>query len=203
MKPSASAAAMAVMLAMLSPLALASDEAKTTLGLTPVVDDPVYAGEDMARLVQLDNGVVVQGADVMTPDGYTSGFRLTAGYSPYRLPRFDLGAELTYRASDEVPLTLGSENLLMNTTSIGGSLVAGVRLGRLGLYAKTGVAEWDGDTLERHEDSGLATAGTSRIQGFGAHFDLSRVTGRLEFEEIDAPSMEHLNLITASLHIPF
>ncbi|SDI79243.1 hypothetical protein [Billgrantia gudaonensis] len=202
MKTGFSAATLAVALALLSPLA-AADEASPSLSLTPVVEDPVYTSEDMARLAQLDNGIIVQGADLDTPDGYTSGFRLTAGYSPYRLPQFDLGAELTYRTSDEVPLSMAGESLLMNTTSVGGSLVAGVRLGHLGLYAKTGFAEWNGDPLEPGESARLATAGTSRVNGFGARLDFPSVSGQLEFEEIDAPSMQHLNQLTASLHIPF
>ncbi|TFH85437.1 hypothetical protein EQG41_17235 [Billgrantia azerbaijanica] len=199
MKSGSSAAALAVVLTVMSPL-LAADEHQ--LELAPVTYDPVYAGE-MTRLAQLDNGVVVQGADVTTPDGYTSGFRLTAGYSPYGLPQLDIGAEFTYRASDEVPLSTGDRHLLINTTAFGGSLVAGVRMGGLGLYAKTGYADWDGDPLSRSEDPGLDTTGTSRIQGFGARFEFSRMSGRLEFEEIDAPSLAHLNLLTASVHIPF
>ncbi len=202
MKTGCSAATLALALVLLSPMAAAGD-ASTALSLTPTVKEPVYASEDMARLAQLGNGVVVQGTDLNTADGYTSGFRLTAGYSSYRLPHFDLGAELTYRASDEVPLAMAGENLLMNTTSVGGSLVAGVRLGHLGLYAKTGFAEWDGDPLERGESAGLATAGTSRVHGFGARLDFASISGRVEFEEIEAQSMEHLNQLTASLHIPF
>lgn len=202
MKPGSSTAILAVVLALLSPL-LAADDHEPMLRLTPVAYDPVYAGA-MTPLAQLDNGVVIQGTDVVTPDGYTSGFRLTAGYSPDHLPRFDIGAELTYRASDEVPLSRGSESLLINTTAVGGSLVAGVRLGRLGLYAKTGYADWDGDPLSRSEETALTTtAGTSRIQGFGARLEFARVSSRLEFEEVDAPSLEHLNLLTASVHIPF
>jgi len=194
--------AAAVLVAMLAVVTSVQATEEHQLDLVPVTYDPVYAGE-MTRLAQLDNGVVVQGADVTTPDGYTSGFRVTAGYSPYSLPRLDIGAEFTYRASDEVPLALGDDSLLINTTALGGSLVAGVRMGRLGLYAKTGYADWDGDPLSRSDEAGLDTAGTSRIRGFGARLEFSGLSGRLEFEEIDAPSLEHLNLVTASVHILF
>src|SRR5690554_8093915 len=71
-------------------------------------ETPSYAGKD-ADLMRLDNGVVIEGHDIETPDGFTSGFRLIAGYSPFRLPRLDLAAEISYRESDEVPTRLRSE----------------------------------------------------------------------------------------------
>ncbi|WP_262489000.1 hypothetical protein [Halomonas sp. ANAO-440] len=151
----------------------------------------------------LDNGVVLEGRGLETPDGYTSGFRLTAGFSPLNMPRLDLGAEFSYRESDEVPTHLGDQPMILNTTSLGGSLVAGVRLGQLGLYAKSGFTEWEGDPVTRSDDMLFATAGTARVHGFGARLQHNRLISRLEFEEFDAPSMAHMNLITASIHYPF
>ncbi|WP_235588958.1 hypothetical protein [Halomonas chromatireducens] len=151
----------------------------------------------------LDNGVVLEGQGLETPDGYTSGFRLTAGFSPLNMPRLDLGAEFSYRESDEVPTHLGDQPMILNTTSLGGSLVAGVRLGQLGLYAKSGFTEWEGDPVTHSDDTLFATAGTARVQGFGARLQHNRLISRLEFEEFDAPSMAHMNLITASIHYPF
>ncbi|MCE8032290.1 hypothetical protein EKK97_08980 [Billgrantia tianxiuensis] len=163
---------------------------------------PSYAGKT-SDLMYLDNGLVLEGGDLQTPDGYTSGFRFTAGFSPVNLPRLDLGAEFTYRESDEVPTRHADQALLVNTTTLGGSLMAGVRLGQFGLYAKSGFAEWEGDPVTQSEPLYMATTGTARIQGFGARLQHNRLVSRLEFEEIDAPSMAHLNLITASLHYAF
>ena len=206
MKPGITAAAtLAVTLALAAPNALASDATATladTLAQSGELDAPAYAG-DSAELLPLDNGVLLQGNSVSTPDGFTSGFRVVAGYRPLTLPRLDLGAEISYRASDEVPSAYSGESLILNTTSIGGSLIAGVRLGQFGLYAKTGYADWAGDPVSRGDGRHMATAGTSRIQGFGARLQLNRAVSRLEFEEIDAPSMAHLNLLTASVHFPF
>ncbi len=161
---------------------------------------PAFAGKN-SDLMQLDNGMVVEGRDIETPDGYTSGFRLIAGYSPLRLPRLDLAAEFSYRQSDEVPTRMGEEQLLINSVSLGGSLMAGVRLGRLGLYAKSGMAGWEGDAVIPRD--AFNTAGTTRVTGLGARMEFNRLVSRLEFEEFDAPDMAHLNLFTASLHIPF
>ena len=161
---------------------------------------PSFAGQG-GDLMRFDNGVVLEGRDIETPDGYTSGFRLIAGYSPFRLPRLDLAAELSYRESDEVPARLGDQQLLLNSVSIGGSLMAGVRIGRLGLYAKSGVAGWEGDAVIPRD--ALNTAGTTRVTGLGARLQFDRVVSRLELEEFDTPDMAHLNLLTASLHIPF
>lgn len=186
------------------PLAIALATSLILFSPPPLADDetPSYAGK-ATDLMHLDNGVILEGRDLETPDGYTSGFRLTAGYSPFALPRLDLGAEFTYRESDEVPTRLGDQPLILNTTSLGGSLVAGVRLGQLGLYAKSGFAEWEGDPVSRPDPFAMPTTGTARVQGFGARLQVNRLVSRLEFEEIDAPSMAHLNLITASLHYPF
>ncbi|WP_240936134.1 hypothetical protein [Billgrantia bachuensis] len=168
----------------------------------PSLNRPSYASRT-SDLIYLDNGVVLEGGDLETIDGYTSGFRLTAGFSPVNLPQLDLGAEFTYRESDEVPTRYSDQALLVNTTTLGGSLVAGVRMGQLGFYAKSGFAEWEGDPVTQSEPLYMATTGTARIQGFGARLQHNRLVSRLEFEEIDAPSMAHLNLITASLHFAF
>jgi len=188
MKPGPTLAALVAGLAIASsPLAAADDT-------------PAYAGQN-TDLMHLDNGVVVDGRDIETPDGYTSGFRLIAGFNPLRLPRLDLGAEFSYRESDEVPTRLGDQQMLLNTVSLGGSLVAGVRLGHLGLYAKSGLVGWEGDPVMPGQD--IARSGTTRVQGLGARLQFDRLVSRLEFEEFDAPDMAHLNLLTASVHIPF
>lgn len=165
-------------------------------------DTPSYAGKT-SSLMRLENGMVLEGRDYHTPDGHTSGFRFTAGFSPKRLPRLDLGAQLTYRDSDEVPTRIGNQPMLLDTTSLGGSLVAGIRLGHLGFFARSGFAEWEGDAVTRPGPYAMDNGGTARVSGFGARLELDRLVSRLEFEEIDAPSMEHLNMVTASLHYAF
>ncbi|MEQ5801884.1 hypothetical protein [Halomonas sp. H10-9-1] len=163
-------------------------------------DSPAYVGHT-EDIVRLDNGVIIDGQDIETPDGYTSGFRLIAGFSPFQLPRLDLAAEFSYRESDEVPTRLGDQQMLVNTVSLGGSLVAGVRLGHFGLYAKSGLVGWEGDAVIPRGD--FEEAGTTRVQGFGARLQFPGFTSRLEIEEYDAPDMAHLNLLTASINIPF
>ncbi|MCE8015610.1 hypothetical protein HOP62_05895 [Halomonas sp. MCCC 1A17488] len=179
----------------------ASRDLLASLTFSPL-NRPSYASRT-SDLMYLDNGVVLEGGDLETLDGHTSGFRVTAGFSPADLPHLDLGAEFTYRESDEVPTRYADQAMLVNTTTLGGSLVAGVRMGRFGLYAKSGFAEWEGDPVTQGEPLYAAANGTARIQGFGARLQHNRLVSRLEFEEIDAPSMAHLNLITASLHYAF
>lgn len=184
-----------------TPYTEASPDLLAAVSMTRL-EAPSYAGRN-SDLMYLDNGVVLEGGDFETPDGYTSGFRLTAGFSPLGMPLLDLGAEFTYRESEEVPTRQAERSSLIDTTTMGGSLVAGVRLGQLGVYAKSGFAEWEGDTVSQSGPLDDATAGTARIQGFGARLQHKRLVSRLEFEEIDAPSMAHLNLITASIHYAF
>lgn len=163
---------------------------------------PAYVAQ-ASDLMHLDNGVMIEGQDIETQDGYTSGFRLTAGFSPWRLPLLDLGAEISYRESDEVPTRFGGQALILDTTSLGGSLIAGLRLGQWGLYAKSGFAEWEGDPIIPNDALALDTGGTARVQGFGVRLQFNGLVSRVEYEEFDAPSMAHLNLVTASVHIPF
>ncbi|QFU02155.1 hypothetical protein FIU83_10930 [Halomonas sp. THAF5a] len=164
-------------------------------------DMPAYGGIAQP-LMRLDNGLLVQGDDVVTPDGATSGFRLTAGFTPHGLPRLDLGAEVSYQRSDDVPIASEEGSRLHDTTSLGGSLMAGVRVGALGLYAKAGLAEWQGAPVGA-DDRAEISRGTAQIRGFGARLQFRQVVSRLEFEQIDDPAMEHLNLMTASIHLPF
>jgi hypothetical protein len=183
--------------------ALAALLACLAIAAAPLVaadETPSFAGQN-SDLMHLDNGLVIEGRDIETPDGYTSGFRVIAGFTPLRLPRLDLGAEFSYRESDEVPTRMGEHNLLVNSISLGGSLVAGVRFGQLGLYVKSGIAGWEGDAIIPRD--AMNTAGTTRVTGLGARLHFNHLVGRLEFEEFNAPDMAHHNLLSASLHFPF
>ncbi|WP_404470757.1 hypothetical protein LG301_09050 [Vreelandella venusta] len=152
-----------------------------------------------SELITLANGLVLEGSDLNSLDTYTTGFRLTAGFSPERLPRLDIGAEIAYRESEEVPISNGVSPLIMDTLSLGGALVAGVRMGAFSIYAKSGFTEWRGETDQPLADSG----GTALLQGFGATMTINRLVSRLEYERIDAPTLSHLNMLSASLHLPF
>lgn len=177
----------------------------TALAAAPALADaaePAFAG-DATDIARLGNGMRLQGDDVESPDGMTSGFRLTAGLSPRGLPSFDFGAEIRYRESNDVPVSNVTHDTLLDTTSLGGSLLAGVRVGRLGLYAKSGVAGWQGKAASGHAPE-LSEGGTTRVNGFGARFGFANDwVSRLEVERVDDPALEHLNMVTASVHMPF
>ncbi|MFC7367688.1 MULTISPECIES: hypothetical protein [Vreelandella] len=157
-----------------------------------------YASPD-SELLKLGNGVVLEGSDLSSLDTYTSGFRLTAGYSPWQLPRLDIGAEIAYRESEEVPISSSVNPVIMDTLSLGGAVVAGVRLGAFSVYAKSGFTEWRGEADQPLDSDG----GTAFLQGFGATMTNNRLVSRLEYERIDAPTLSHLNMLSASLHLPF
>lgn len=157
-----------------------------------------YTAPD-SELMQLDNGVILEGSDLSSLDTYTSGFRLTAGFSPWRLPQLDIGAEIAYRESEDVPISTSVNPLIMDTLSLGGALVAGVRMGAFSVYAKSGITEWRGESDLEGTDKG----GTALVQGFGATMTVNRLVSRFEYERIDNPTLSHLNMLTASLHLPF
>lgn len=157
-----------------------------------------YTSPD-SELMQLENGVILEGSDLSSLDTYTSGFRLTAGFSPWRLPQVDIGAEIAYRESEEVPLSASINPLVMDTLSLGGAIVAGVRMGAFSVYAKSGITEWRGESYT----NGVDESGTALLQGFGATMTVNRLVSRFEYERIDTPTLSHLNMLSASLHMPF
>lgn len=153
-----------------------------------------------SELMQLDNGMVLEGSNLASLDTYTTGFRLAAGFSPsQRLPQLDIGAEIAYRESEEVPIASNATPLIMDTLSLGGAIVAGIRMGAFSIYAKSGLTEWRGETDLPLVDEG----GTAMLQGFGATMTINRLVSRLEYERVDAPTLSHLNQLSASLHFPF
>lgn len=157
-----------------------------------------YTSPD-SEFIQLDNGVILEGSDLSSLDTLTSGFRMTAGFSPWRLPQLDIGAEIAYRESEDVPITSSVNPIIMDTLSLGGAIVAGIRMGAFSVYAKSGITEWRGESYVSNTDEG----GTALLQGFGATMTVNRLVSRFEYERIDAPTLEHLNMLSASLHLPF
>ncbi|MFG6666378.1 hypothetical protein ACGK9R_04630 [Halomonas sp. HNIBRBA4712] len=151
-----------------------------------------------SEMMALDHGVVLEGSNLNSIDSYTSGFRLTAGFSPSHFPRVDIGAEIAYRESEEVYTTSSVTPMIQDTLALGGALVAGLRMGAFSVYAKSGLTEWRGENeLEGSE------GGTARLDGFGATVTLKRLVSRLEYERIDNPMLSHLNQLSASIHMPF
>lgn len=166
------------------------------------LENPAYS-KTGAYLASLGDNLLLLGDSITSLDGATSGFRLTAGFTPYDFPLLDIGAEIDYRESDEVPLTASQGyHHLVDTTSLGGSLLAGLRIGNFGLYAKSGVAGWKGESVTGQPGTSL-DGGMTRVNGFGAHLVINGVISRLQYERFDEPSLEHLNLVTASVHLPF
>jgi hypothetical protein len=87
----------------------------------------------------------------------------------------------------------------MDTLSLGGAIVAGVRMGAFSVYAKSGFTEWRGES----DVEGADESGTAMLQGFGATVTVNRLVSRLEYERINTPTLEHLTMLSASLHLPF
>tara|TARA_R110002072_G_scaffold252541_1_gene411334 strand:+ start:334 stop:891 length:558 start_codon:yes stop_codon:yes gene_type:complete len=157
-----------------------------------------YTAPD-SELMQLENGVILEGSDLQSLDNYSSGFRVTAGFSPWRLPQLDIGAEIAYRESEEISTSSSVNPLIMDTLSLGGAIVAGVRMGAFSVYAKSGITEWRGES----DVEGADESGTAMLQGFGATVTVNRLVSRLEYERINSPTLEHLTMLSASLHLPF
>lgn len=168
-----------------------------------LLEPPVLAFVTMdQRLGQLGERVLIQGDEVNSQNGQTSGFRLSAGFSPDWNEVFDLGAELRYRESEDVASSHGGNRHVEDVTSFGGSLIAGLRFGSFGLYGKTGVSQWVTDPVTG-ANSITSSSGMARTKGIGARWLNEDWIGQVEFEESDAPELEHLNMVSASIHVPF
>ena len=89
----------------------------------------------------------------------------------------------------------------MDTLSLGGAVVAGLRMGAFSIYAKSGLTEWRGESYRPMQ--GIDESGTALLQGFGATLTVDRLVSRLEYERVDDPTLDHLNMLSASLHLPF
>lgn len=179
----------------------------TTVSFCSLANDSIYLSTELPTLayttqegemMALDNGVVIEGSNLNSIDSYTSGFRLTAGFTPWRTTQFDIGAEIAYRESEEVFTSSSVTPLIQDTLSLGGALVAGLRMGAFSVYAKSGLTEWRGQS-----DTTGSEGGTAMLQGFGATMTVKRLVSRLEYERIDNPMLSHLNQLSASVHMPF
>ncbi|WP_458526252.1 outer membrane beta-barrel protein [Onishia taeanensis] len=160
-------------------------------------DSSIYTNTEDGGFA-LENGLTLGGRKVDSANGDTSGFRVMAGYFFSRLPHLEFGAELAYLESDNVSVSLDGSPTLLDTTSINGSLLAGVRIGRLGIFAKSGLAEWRGSS-DASEGNG-SMGGTAPLYGMGANLRLYRsLVGQLEYEVIDTSDLDHLTMATASL----
>ncbi|RAR59076.1 MULTISPECIES: outer membrane beta-barrel protein [Halomonadaceae] len=161
----------------------------------------IYADTDDGGIA-LDNGLTIGGSKVNTANGDTTGFRVMAGYFFSRLPHLEFGAELAYLESNNVSVSLDGSPTLLDTISMNGSLLAGVKMGRVGVFAKSGLAEWRG-SIDSPESSG-SMGGTAPIYGMGANMRLYRsLVGQLEYEVIDSNDLDHLTMATASLIFRF
>ncbi|MDI4636006.1 MULTISPECIES: outer membrane beta-barrel protein [Halomonadaceae] len=161
----------------------------------------IYADAEGGGLT-LDNGLTIGGSQVSTANGDTSGFRVMAGYFFSRLPHLEFGAELAYLESNNVSVSLDGSPTLLDTISVNGSLLAGVKMGRVGVFAKSGLAEWRGDT--NSPDSSGSLGGTAPLYGMGANMRLHRsLIGQMEYEVIDSNDLKHLTMATASLIFRF
>ncbi|WP_355662223.1 hypothetical protein [Halomonas salifodinae] len=166
---------------------------------------PSASAQDDGELVELDNGVRVDGESVDFFDGFTSGFRVAAGYLLPRLPRIEIGAEFAYLESEQLPTTYQGMPVQLDSTSLRGAVMAGLRLGKLHFYGKSGLAGWQADLAGPAEGNWRSDSldGTAQTFGLGASIQHNAWQGRLEYEYIDADRLDHLNITSARISYRF
>lgn len=132
-------------------------------------------------------------------DDQTNHWKLTGGYHFGWLPFLDLGAELSYVNTGELEGEVNGRSASLEVESVQAMGLAGLSVGPLGLYAKAGMADWDAE-----RSGGLGDrSGTDPVYGVGARLGLFGLTGRLEYERIDADVIGDLDLVTAGVIYTF
>ncbi|SFT37058.1 outer membrane beta-barrel protein [Halomonas saccharevitans] len=133
-------------------------------------------------------------------DDETSHWKLTGGYHFGWLPLIDLGAEVSYVNTGELDGEVGGRSATLEVESVQAMGLAGLSFGPLGLYAKAGMADWDAERRGR----GLGDrSGTDPVYGVGARLGLFGLSGRLEYERIDADEINDLDMLTAGVIYTF
>lgn len=133
-------------------------------------------------------------------DDETSHWKLTGGYHFGWLPFLDLGAELSYVNTGELEGEVGGRSATLEVESFQAMGLAGLSFGPLGLYAKAGMADWDAERRGR----GIGDrSGTDPVYGVGARLGLFGLSGRLEYEHLDAGEIDDLDMLTAGVTYTF
>lgn len=133
-------------------------------------------------------------------DDETSHWKLTGGYHFGWLPFLDLGAELSYVNTGELEGEVDGRSATLEVESFQAMGLAGLSFGPLGLYAKAGMADWDAERSGR----GIGDrSGTDPVYGLGARLGLFGLSGRLEYEHIDADEIGDLDMLTAGVIYTF
>lgn len=123
-------------------------------------------------------------------DDDDAGYKLFAGYNLGLIPLIDLAVEGAWvdfgQFDGSINNISGRAGLDVNGWTLAG--LAGVKLGPIGLFAKVGAIDWDGD-LEGDYNSG-SDDGTDPLYGVGARFQLMSFQVRAEYETFDVNNID-------------
>ncbi len=121
-------------------------------------------------------------------DGSDTGFKIFAGYNIGFIPLVDFSVEASY-VNFGSPIT-GSGSV--DVSAINAFGLAGLSFGPFGVFAKTGITNWD---LEASTGS---ESGTDPVYGIGARFAIGSFAVRAEYEIYDLGIEADLDMISIS-----
>jgi opacity protein-like surface antigen len=122
-----------------------------------------------------------------TFDTDLTGYKLILGYNFGLVPLIDAAIEGSY-------VDMGKEStggIEYSQTSFNGFGLLGLSLGPFGLFAKAGIASWEGETTI----GGLKSteSGTDPVYGVGVRLHILHVTGRLEYEYYEQSNFDDVS----------
>lgn len=151
-------------------------------------DSGLYVGASVgsSQLDYSDNDPDLGQVDFDDDD---AGYKVFAGFNFGIVPLVDVAVEGAYvdfgQFSGKIN-NIGDNDLDVTGWTLAG--LAGAKLGPVGLFAKVGAIDWDGD-LEGSFGSG-SDDGTDPLYGIGARFQLMSFQVRAEYELFDLDNVD-------------
>ncbi|SFL91522.1 outer membrane beta-barrel protein [Marinobacter zhejiangensis] len=151
-------------------------------------DSGLYVGASVgsSQLDYSDNDPDLGEVDFDDDD---AGYKIFAGYNLGFVPLVDVAVEGAYVDFGEFGgkiNNVGGNDLEVTGWTLAG--LAGVNLGPVGLFAKVGAIDWDGD-IDGSVGSG-SDDGTDPLYGIGAKFQLMSFQVRAEYELFDLDEVD-------------
>ncbi len=165
------------------------------VAITPGFANGIYVGGGVGAAYVEDSPITPSGATF--DESSTSAYRLFGGYRFDALPIVSVSGELGYR--DLGSLSAGS--LEYGVSGFDYSVLAGLGLGPVEVYARVGAVQYDLEKIA----SGLKTEydGTAPLYGIGASFKIFSLGARAEYEVMDVDELEKSDTVWLSVFYQF
>jgi len=141
------------------------------------------------------------GGGSTTVSGHEPAYKVTLGYNFGWIPFVDLGVEGSYLNFGKVSKSVGGTKVSYEQTGWDGFGLAGVSLGPVGVFAKTGFINWHSDI--KADGFKRSDSSTDPAYGIGARLRFFSLSGRLEYEKFDLSGNKDVEMTSVSVLYTF